>query len=678
MRAIFRLLTLVLIGTFPLLIPLGSARAVEEILDQAQTETDGTWALIEDYFYPSQSGQIFTAGMSGYLTRISVYLENDSANPATTPIMVSIQTMAGGLPSGQVVTRGIIYPENIPTSEGWVDVDLDDMFVAEGTQYAIILSMVPADSPGRVKWFGDFLQDLYAGGRSMANYEDGQGWRLGNGDLVFKTYVVPDTLDQYQTDGSSSRMLLTDTGPAAQTFTVGLHGILNRVRVNLGNNSSNPASGPIIVSIQTTTNQGLPSGNEIASGRIPVDNIPFNGWGGQWVDVSIKSATGSSVFMEAGTKYALLLIPSDGAAYWYQSPNSVYDGGAMLTRWGVTWRTYEQYDGAFETYILEPVLDQNVDQQDRYSLWMTVYGLQNYLNNNDHSYAQVFTAGKNGFLSRVSINMWGATGPATVRILPVGIDGVPLYEGLPMYNVLAVGIIPFDETQTDRGAWRDAWLSPLYYVNKGQKYAIKVTPSDDYPGHILWNYAEFYSGGDLFYMNWDIWYPRSSWDLWTGTTKYWSMFRTYVLPFKQVMQSGWGIEPCANDVCPEVSGGFTPADFTGGVKGHFDFRERTDGTVKGVLNFTDQQPDGLVLRGCTTDSVACRLTVTSFFCTDQHAITVAGSYTPRSGPQTSFRLNLIGVRDGIGTFTLKSGEYNYTLTRRGIVDVTCPPIGASP
>jgi hypothetical protein len=674
MQTIFRLLTLVLVGALPVLMHTGSVCASEEILDQAQTETDD-WSWIEDDYM----GQIFTTGTYGFLTRISVYLENDSTNPATTPIMVSIQTIAGGVPSGNAAAFGQISPGNIPTSEGWVDVNLNEyMLVAEGTQYAIILST----STGRVKWYGYFSswEDNYDRGNVVVSYDNGVNWlNKFTYDMAFKTYVIPDTLDQAQTDDSTWCMYFADTQPAGQTFTAGLHGALNRVSVKLRDYENNPASGPIIVSIQTTTEQGLPSGEEVGRGEIPLDKIPAYGSGGQWIDVGINPVSNSPVAMESGTEYAFLLIPSEGAACWYQSQSDVYDGGSLMTRLGVGWMTtHEPFDGAFETYILEPVLDQNVDQQDRYSLWMTVYGLENYLNNNDHSYAQVFTAGKNGFLSRVSINMWGATGPATVRILPVGIDGVPLYEGLPMYNVLAVGIIPFDETQTDRGAWRDAWLSPLYYVNKGQKYAIKVTPSDDYPGHILWNYAEFYSGGDLFYMNWDIWYPRSSWNLWTGTTKYWSMFRTYVLPFKQVMQSGWGIEPCANDVCPEVSGGFTPADFTGGVKGHFDFRERTDGTVKGVLNFTDQQPDGLVLRGCTTDSVACRLTVTSFFCTDQHAITVAGSYTPRSGPQTSFRLNLIGVRDGIGTFTLKSGEYNYTLTRRGIVDVTCPPIGASP
>lgn len=127
-----------------------------------------------------------------------------------------------------------------------------------------------------------------------------------------------------------------------------------------------------------------------------------------------------------------------------------------------------------------------------------------------------------------------------------------------------------------------------------------------------------------------------------------------------------------------MSGGFTPADFTAGVKGHFNFQVRTHGTVKGVLNFTDQRQEGLVLHGCATDSAACQLTMTTLDCTDQHALTVEGTYTPKGEDINYYELNLSGVRDGIGTFTLKSGEYDYTLTRKGIVDVTCPPIVAIP
>jgi hypothetical protein len=70
------------------------------------------------------------------------------------------------------------------------------------------------------------------------------------------------------------------------------------------------------------------------------------------------------------------------------------------------------------------------------------------------------------------------------------------------------------------------------------------------------------------------------------------------------------------------------------------------------------------------------LTVTTFACTDQHAITVAGTYKPPRGTAGEYQLSLSGVRDGIGTFTLTAGDYTYTLSHNGIVNVTCPPITA--
>jgi len=71
--------------------------------------------MIEDYSYSIQREQIFTAGMYGCLTRISVYLENDPINPATTPIIVSIQsTTDHGLAYGKEIERGEIPVDKIP------------------------------------------------------------------------------------------------------------------------------------------------------------------------------------------------------------------------------------------------------------------------------------------------------------------------------------------------------------------------------------------------------------------------------------------------------------------------------------------------------------------------------------------------------------------------------------
>jgi hypothetical protein len=134
------------------------------------------------------------------------------------------------------------------------------------------------------------------------------------------------------------------------------------------------------------------------------------------------------------------------------------------------------------------------------------------------------------------------------------------------------------------------------------------------------------------------------------------------------------ITPCANGVCPEASGGFTPAALADGVTSRFIFQERQNGRVQGVLAFNDPSPDAITLNGCTTESAACRLTVTTFACSDTHAVTIAGNYTPQRGTPTAYKLTLSGVAREPGTFTLSAGAYQYTLTQDGIVDVTCPPV----
>jgi len=122
-----------------------------------------------------------------------------------------------------------------------------------------------------------------------------------------------------------------------------------------------------------------------------------------------------------------------------------------------------------------------------------------------------------------------------------------------------------------------------------------------------------------------------------------------------------------------VSGSVTPTDSTARITSNVQFQELPDGTVHGSLNFNDSKTGNFVLHGCTTNSVACRLTVTTFACTDQHAITVAGTYTPKGETEGDYLLTMSGTKGGIGSFTFTAGPYTYTLTHDGIVDVTCPP-----
>jgi len=67
--------------------------------------------------------------------------------------------------------------------------------------------------------------------------------------------------------------------------------------------------------------------------------------------------------------------------------------------------------------------------------------------------------------------------------------------------------------------------------------------------------------------------------------------------------------------------------------------------------------------------------VQTFACTAPDQITVQGTYKPK-GEQwgESFELVLDGTKDKAGTFRLWAKAQQYTFTRDGIVDVTCPPV----
>jgi hypothetical protein len=680
MRTIFRLLTLVLVGALPVLMHPVSARAAA-ILDQAQTETDGTWALIEDNYWPSQRGQIFTVGTYGFLTRISVYLENDSTNPATAPIMVSIQTMAGGLPSGQVVTRGIIYPENIPTSEGWVDVDLDDMFVAEGTQYAIILIMAPADRPGRVKWFGDFLQDLYAGGRTISNYEDGQGWRLGNGDFVFKTYVDPYALDQAQTAPWTDVWRIGGgyRPEMAQIVTASMYGTIYKVSLYLNNVS---ASGPVRVSIQTVID-GKPSGNEIGHGEIPADALPSYG-SPDWVNAIISN---NNAYLAAacvpGFQYAVVVsseisTTGIGVIQWYTSGN-VYPQGIMLTNEGSGWLT-SFADAMLKTYVKPDELDQkNFPWTDcGFSIWP---GSQ---------FGQTFTAGKSGFLDRVivellQVDFWSHP----VTTLNASIQTVT-EEGYPSGIEIGHGSIPGSAIPYVYYGNVEIGISSTEPVIAGTQYAIVLAVAQ---GSFIWfldsRQYYYYGGGQMMYNGGSGW-TRNLSNCGEGD----AYFATYVAtpfassPSRPPLTSSPPpsppppFTPCSDGICPAVTATVIPNDSTARITSNVQFRMRQNGTVHGILNFNDSRTGEIALRGCTTDSAACRLAVTSFSCTDENTITIKGHYTPKEEDEHYYELNLSGVKNEIGTFTLilglPDGDQTYTFTRKGIVDVTCPLIDEGP
>lgn len=487
--------------------------------------------------------------------------------------------------------------------------------------------------------------------------------------------AADDTRDQSQTSTHPDWFfyvgadMFGELHEVGQIFLVGMEGYLDRVRVYLENDPSSPATGPITVSIQEVTNDWLPSDREIANATIPLDRIPSAG-SPDWVDVSIEP-----VLVKKGTYLALVLSLSGGTGHirWhdYIGP-SAYPSGFTVGNDGYGWRAGTYDDMTFETYVITPVLDQSQEATNHYSI------VEKDVSSGGRLYtqliAQTFTAGVSGNLHQVRVLLENGTAGAPIAVSIQTVETL-LGRRFPTGLQIGSGTIPVEMIpQAGYSDWVDVSINDPP-ITAGTQYAIILSLTGS--GWVKWYeyYGDVYERGTLDVWSQNYWFD-SDYDYTIRSRD--ATFQTYVLPpiiTSPAPPPPQTTTPCVNGVCPAAKGGFTLADFTDGIMGHFQFRERPNGTIQGILNFTDSWPDGISLQGCTTESAACRLTVATFACTDQHTITVAGSYTQRGKPLAdSYLLTLSGAAHGPGRFTLKAGGKSYTLTRDGITDVTCPAV----
>lgn len=515
-------LVLALLIAVPCLLYPAPAGASAEVLDQSQTKQD-SWGMIGSGEY--RTGQVFTAGMYGILDRVSVVLANYAPSPATGPVNVSIQTVTDdGLPSGTQIGSGTIPLSAIPPagSPAWVDVILTSPAkVTAGTKYVLLLST--SGGSDIVAWYMGLGGDVkpYPRGYWVSKAVDTWEMILTNQDWAFKTYVWPPALDQLQT--VHSRYNRVGAGNRlAQTFTVGMYGMLDQVSVLL-ENWSNTASGDIMVSIETLTAAGLPSGTQVSSGIIPFSAIPPTG-ALAWVDVMMSDA-----YVTPGTRYALVLALNGGGYVWWadNDTGSTYSGGSELIGYATGgWSTMSSYDTAFKTYVMPSALDQSQT---------VISGLFRTTDCADQKIAQTFTAARSGILDRLSLYLgYGASNGN----LTVTIQKVPLESGTQIWS----RTIPFSALPPAPGsghAWVDFNISGVN-VTAGTKYAIVVSSNDtwfdSWFGGNAYIYIDEYEAGAAYTYN--VCYPSHAWyDRQTDLA-----FKTYVIPATMV-GSGVGSPP---------------------------------------------------------------------------------------------------------------------------------------
>lgn len=155
------------------------------------------------------TGQTFTAGITGTLTQVDVYLGRNTQNaPGTAPLRVQIQTLtSGGAPTGTVLGAVSVAASAVPLdpNPGWVSVPISAPSVA-GSRYAIVLS---TDDPRTNYGVYDSRQEspLYPGGRLWYFVPSAGGqWETNvalPNDSFFRTYVapVPTTIDACKDGG---------------------------------------------------------------------------------------------------------------------------------------------------------------------------------------------------------------------------------------------------------------------------------------------------------------------------------------------------------------------------------------------------------------------------------------------------------------------------------------------
>lgn len=268
---------LFLLGLMP-----GSALATSGVLDQSNASTGlsaGTASML---------AQTFTAGKTGSLTEVDLFMNGDGAHA----INATIQATSGGLPNGTVLaTSGSGTP---PTGSGsWVPFSFSSQpGITSGTVYAIVFS------PGN---YTAVLGSLNTYGGGQALIYNGSAWQPTSGagiplDFAFQTYVgttasPPTHVDQSNGPTESTCLANNTDGDLAQTFTAGQSGSLTGVDLWMSGNGT----ASVTVSIEATTS-GKPNGPAMATATATPPTNPA------WVHFSFSPAPS----VTSGTMYAIV------------------------------------------------------------------------------------------------------------------------------------------------------------------------------------------------------------------------------------------------------------------------------------------------------------------------------------------------------------------------------------
>jgi hypothetical protein len=174
------------------------ASACFGVIDQSQEQDGaGLFVICPDWLI----AQTFTAGMSGQLEKVDLWLTNDF-DVELYPTTVSIVNVINSVPSGS--TLGQVYSGSL--IDGWNSINFlsESVYLTAGNQYGIVLTNDDSERYTGVSTQWRHTTDVYSGGAAWAWMSD-TGWvqsvqppddlpveTFYDKDTAFKTYMVPE------------------------------------------------------------------------------------------------------------------------------------------------------------------------------------------------------------------------------------------------------------------------------------------------------------------------------------------------------------------------------------------------------------------------------------------------------------------------------------------------------
>lgn len=168
-----------------LLVAPGASQA-QGTLDQSQRQAGASGEVLGF----GAVAQTFTAGRSGNLVRVELYVGLGPGPRPEEPLLVEIQSVsAGGTPSGTVLAHQFVPASMVISPAYWIAVQFDQPAPSRaGTQYAIVVSALGLSVNESYTLSFEPGNPYRRGERLFLNDPPPQWLDIG-GDLAFATYV---------------------------------------------------------------------------------------------------------------------------------------------------------------------------------------------------------------------------------------------------------------------------------------------------------------------------------------------------------------------------------------------------------------------------------------------------------------------------------------------------------